>query len=214
VSAGASATFAGTNEVAIPHSRSLVVIDAAHGGEERGAALTGTLAEKDVALQLARRLRTELENRGVPIFMLRDNDATIPLDQRAMAVNTAHPAIYIAVHAGTLGRGVRLYTAMLSPANAASAFVPWETAQAGYLEQSRRVAGGIMQELGKTQLDFPIAMMPAPVRPLNNITGAALAIELSPSGRDPESVNNAAYQQKVATALAAAIATARTEAAR
>jgi N-acetylmuramoyl-L-alanine amidase len=195
---------------AIPRVRSLVIIDAAHGGDERGAALSATLAEKDVCLAMARRLRTELQNRGVPVFLLRDGDITMPLDQRAMAVNSTHPAMYIAIHAGTLGRGLRIYTSMLSPTAAgAGVFVPWEVAQAGYLQQSRSVAGAIVQGLGKEPTDFPVAMMPAPVRPLNNITAPALAIELSPKDRNADSVSDTSYQQKVATALAAAIASAR-----
>src|SRR6266704_3786554 len=57
--------------------RFLVVIDAAHGGSERGAAFTPKLVEKDVTLAIARRLRRELENRGISVLMLRDSDATL-----------------------------------------------------------------------------------------------------------------------------------------
>jgi N-acetylmuramoyl-L-alanine amidase len=42
--------------------RILAVVDPAHGGDERGAALTDTLAEKDVTLGFARLLRHELEH--------------------------------------------------------------------------------------------------------------------------------------------------------
>ena len=41
------------------------VVDASHGGDDRGAALNDKLAEKDVTLALARRLRQELESRGI-----------------------------------------------------------------------------------------------------------------------------------------------------
>jgi N-acetylmuramoyl-L-alanine amidase len=196
--------------IAVPHARFLVIVDAAHGGDERGAALTASLAEKDVTLALARRLRAELESRGVVTYLLRDSDATIPADQRAMAVNAAHAAIYVAIHAGTLGRGVRIYTTMISPASgAAGAFLPWETAQAGYVRESRLVAGEIVEAMDKAPPDFPVSMMPAPVRPLNNIAGPALAVEVSPLNRNAESLANVAYQQKVAVALAAAIAAVR-----
>jgi N-acetylmuramoyl-L-alanine amidase len=52
-----------TNPPAIDH-RPLVVVDPAHGGEERGAALSDSLSEKDVTLGFARLLRHELEQRG------------------------------------------------------------------------------------------------------------------------------------------------------
>jgi hypothetical protein len=88
------------------------VIDASHGGDDRGAALSDKLAEKDVTLALARRLRQELEARGMSTMVLRDSDANLTLDQRAIFTNTAHPVIYVALHAASDGNGVRLYTAL------------------------------------------------------------------------------------------------------
>jgi len=197
--------------VSIPHAHFLVLLDASHGGDERGAALTSTLAEKDVTLSLARRLRAELQNRGISTFLLRDNDATISLDQRAIAANSARPGLYVALHAGTLGRGVRVYTAMLSPADppASAAFLSWETAQAGYVAVSRKLAGALVEELDKKENRFAVALLPAPVRPLNNIAVPALAVEVSPANNDAASLSDAKYQQTVAASLAAAIASLR-----
>jgi N-acetylmuramoyl-L-alanine amidase len=93
--------------------RLLAVLDPAHGGEERGAALTATLAEKDVALGLARLLRHELEARGFAVLLLRDADTTLTSDQRAGTANTSHAALYISLHATSQGAGVRAYTALL-----------------------------------------------------------------------------------------------------
>src|SRR5205807_889032 len=70
--------------------RPLVVIDPAHGGSERGAALTDTLLEKNITLGFARLLRHELEQRGYAVLMLRDGDDTLTLDQRAGFANAAH----------------------------------------------------------------------------------------------------------------------------
>src|SRR2546428_4641532 len=108
------------------------VVDASHGGDERGAALSDQLAEKDVTLGFARRLRQELETRGLTTLVLRDGDTTLSLDQRASLANSTHPAIYICVHAASQGTGVRLYTALL-PAGGDNRgpFLDWETAQSG-----------------------------------------------------------------------------------
>ena len=52
----------------MPQARKyFAVIDASHGGDERGAALGDQLAEKDVTLAFARRLRQELESRGLSV---------------------------------------------------------------------------------------------------------------------------------------------------
>jgi len=79
------------------------MIDPAHGGSEPGAVLNAAIPEKDVTLAIARRLRQELAARGIPALLIRDGDATISTDQRAQIVNSAHPALYIAVHATSQG---------------------------------------------------------------------------------------------------------------
>jgi len=89
------------------NSRLLAVVDPAHGGEERGSALTDTLAEKDVTLGFARILRHELEQRGFAVTLLRDADTNSTLDQRAAAANVAHAAVYICLHAVSQGSGAR-----------------------------------------------------------------------------------------------------------
>ena len=205
-----STTAAPVNAPVI-HSRLLIVLDPAHGGDERGAALTGQLAEKDVTLAIARRLHTELENRGIPSFMLRDGDSTISLDQRATVANSLRGALYLAIHAGTLGKGVRIYTSMLAPAQA-QGLLPWETAQASFVGSSHRIATAMLDDMGKRALDFPIVLLPAPVRPLNNIAGAGIAVEIAPQRRDPDTLSDASYQQAIAAALANAIVAAHPEA--
>src|SRR5579864_6100657 len=183
--------------------RVAVLIDAAHGGDEPGAALSSDLAEKDVTLALARRLRNELQNRGVSCALIRDSDATLTLEQRAIVANTTRPGLYLAIHAGALGSGVRIYSAMLPAAKLTrTAFQPWETAQAGYVGSSRAYAGAMVDAMSKSSVRFSVALMPAPVRPLNNIAAPALAVEVAPRNGDVASLGNAAYQQTVASALA------------
>jgi N-acetylmuramoyl-L-alanine amidase len=190
----------------------VVVLDAGHGGEERGAALTDTLAEKDVTLALARRLRLELQARGVATLMSRDSDIALTTDQRATLANTAHTLLFVAVHAGSLGHGVRIYTAML-PTGTASAseagwpFLSWDTAQAGFLTISHSVADQISGEL--TRHEIPNQVLAASVRPLSNIAAPAIAVEMAPPKDRVEEVTGGSYQQSVASAVATAIFTAR-----
>jgi N-acetylmuramoyl-L-alanine amidase len=147
-------TAAGNNAGGGGVHRMLAVVDPAHGGEERGAALTDTLAEKDVTLGFARLLRHELETRGFAVVLLRDGDTSSTPDQRAAAVNVARAAIFISLHTATQGRGARVYTALL-PVQGLSkgAFQAWNAAQAPSLPISRIVAAAIAAELQKR--DFP-----------------------------------------------------------
>ncbi len=192
----------------IARPRYLVVVDASHGGPERGAKLSDEVAEKDVTLALARRLRYELELRGVQTLMVREHDVTLQADERAAMANTSRAAVYITLHAAVLGRGVRIYTSLLAPAEAeSSAFLPWETAQAGHVEASRALSGTVVAELAKRRI--AAASLAAPIRPLNNVTAAAIAVEVMPPGAQVRSINSPGYQQQVAAAVAAAVFQAR-----
>lgn len=185
------------------------VVDASHGGEDRGVALTGQLAEKDVTLAMARRLHLELEARGVPSLVLRDSDANLTLDQRATLANATHAALYIGLHAASDGSGVRLYTAML-PAGGDNngPFVAWDAAQSRFVPLSVAAASGVASELERKQI--PVRVLTAPLRPLNNITAAALAVELAPPpGSAPSQLNSPVYQQLIAATLANGVAAMR-----
>ncbi|MFI5105500.1 MAG: N-acetylmuramoyl-L-alanine amidase, partial [Terriglobales bacterium] len=82
-----------------------VMIDAGHGGNDKGASFGGKLVEKDITLRLARELRKELEERGIASRLLRETDIDIALERRAEITNEQHAGIYVAIHAGRPGRG-------------------------------------------------------------------------------------------------------------
>jgi N-acetylmuramoyl-L-alanine amidase len=188
--------------------RFLVLIDPAHGGSDTGAAITPALAEKDVVLALARRVQRALTDRGIAASMLRSTDITISLDQRALSVNAARPALYLALHAANTGRGVHVFTSLLPAVNASPrAFLPWETAQAAFLDLSASVAGSVAAELEAAKL--PNATLVAPLRPMNNVAAPALAIEIAPPNGNVNEIASAAYQQQVAQSVAAGIAAVR-----
>ena len=171
-------------------------------------ALTGQLAEKDVTLAIARRLRLELEARGMPTLVLRDSDANLTLDQRATLANATHAALYLSLHAASGGNGVRLYTAML-PAGGDNngPFVAWDMAQSRFVPLSVAAASGLAAELERRQI--PVRVLTAPLRPLNNITTAALALEVTPLGSDASQLNSPAYQQIIAATVANGVAAMR-----
>ena len=130
-----------------------VVVDASHGGDERGAALSDQLAEKDVTLAFGLRLRQQLQAHGISTLVLREGDATMSLDQRANMTNAAHPAIYICLHATSQGTGVRLYTALLPVGSEGQGpFLDWNTAQVriSHRQPDRRSQpGGRVAEKGR-----------------------------------------------------------------
>ena len=191
-----------------PRQRYLVVIDPAHGGTDPGAKLKDGLEEKEVVLAFARRLRTALADRGVNAHVLRDSDAAISNEQRAATSNSLHATIFITVHAGTPGTGVRLYTSLLPEAESRpAAFYPWDAAQSFYIRPSRIVAQAAVEELGKRKVT--VLLMPASIRPMNNVAAASLGVELAVPPKDPDRVTNAKAQDVIAAGIAQGIANAR-----
>ena len=185
-----------------------VLIDPSHGGEDRGAVLAPKFNEKDVTLSLARVLRKELEERGIAARLLRDSDISVGLNHRAELCNQQRPGIYIALHAGTPGQGVRVYTPLLpSKQPPVGTFLPWDDAQAGSLERSSAIAKAVTRELAKR--DLKATDFQAFLRPLNNIIGPAIAVELAVDRANVRSLEDPKMQTSVASAIASGIAQTR-----
>jgi N-acetylmuramoyl-L-alanine amidase len=208
-----SATPAQTGPAASPASppttvarRYFAIVDASHGGNDRGEALSNILAEKDLTVAFARRLRQELENRGIPTLVLRDSDANLSLDERAFFANTTHAAVYVALHAASSGHGVRLYTALLpySTEDDRGPFRSWATAQSSSISMSQAASVSVAAELRKRQV--AVRTLTAPLRPLNNIVTAAIAVEVAPTTSDLSQLASPDYQQLIASAVANGIA--------
>jgi N-acetylmuramoyl-L-alanine amidase len=191
--------------------RYFAIVDASHGGQDRGEALSPTLAEKDVTVAFARQLRQDLESRGISTLVLRDSDANLSLDDRAFYANSTHAAVYIALHAASNGHGVRLYTAVLpvSSEDDRGPFRSWNTAQLSSVPLSQATAASVATELKKVQVS--VRTLSAPLRPLNNVVTAAIAIEVAPPGTDLSALTAPDYQQLIAGAVANGIVDIRTQ---
>jgi N-acetylmuramoyl-L-alanine amidase len=188
--------------------RFLVLIDPAHGGEDKGAAITPDIPEKDVVLSLARRLQRELTSKGIPSSLMRNSDTAISLEQRAVTANAARPALYVTLHAANSGRGVHVFTAMVDALSVSSRdFLPWDNAQSAYLDTSMAVAGSVAAELEARKL--PNTLLTAPLRPMTNVATPAIAVEVAALTDSPADIAKPAYQEQVAQSLAAGIAAMR-----
>lgn len=99
-----------------------VVIDAGHGGEDRGARGVRGLLEKDLVLDIARRVAVRLRDRGVRVVMTRDRDVFVPLETRTAIANDARADLFVSIHANSARspkpRGVEAYFASLEATDA------------------------------------------------------------------------------------------------
>jgi N-acetylmuramoyl-L-alanine amidase len=81
----------------------VVVIDPGHGGTQEGARGAERLLEKTVALQISRRLRTELQKElGAKVFLTREGDTDLPLSERVAYANRKQPELFISIHANSM----------------------------------------------------------------------------------------------------------------
>jgi N-acetylmuramoyl-L-alanine amidase len=104
---------------AFPLAVRRVVLDAGHGGTDPGATAE-QLTEKDITLDIGRRLRARLEERGFEVVVTRIDDRIVALRDRAKVANDSKSDIFVSIHVNaitkhTQSRGVETY--YLGPTN-------------------------------------------------------------------------------------------------
>ena len=81
-----------------PQGFDTVVIDAGHGGYDRGGGPGQRIAESIYTLDTSRRLARALRSRGFRIVMTRDDDVFVPLRDRVAIGASYRNAVFISVH--------------------------------------------------------------------------------------------------------------------
>ena len=76
-----------------------IVIDAGHGGKDSGAIYSAGLLEKDITLDVARKVREALLGSGLRVIMTRDTDIFIPLPNRAKVSQKKQADLFVSIHA-------------------------------------------------------------------------------------------------------------------
>lgn len=94
----ATAGFMALASFASGQARSTIVIDAGHGGFDRGGVPGQRIAEKDKTLDVALRLRRILQADGYRVVMTRDRDVFIPLGTRTAIANSYRNASFVSIH--------------------------------------------------------------------------------------------------------------------
>jgi N-acetylmuramoyl-L-alanine amidase len=90
-----------TRTVVVPEGQrpsTTIVIDAGHGGFDRGGIAGQRVDEKTMNLDVALRLRSVLQASGYRVIMTRDHDVFIPLGTRVAIANSYRDAIFVCIH--------------------------------------------------------------------------------------------------------------------
>ncbi len=139
-----------------------VVVDAGHGGFDRGGVPRQRIGEKALTLDVAQRLKRVLQGAGYRVIMTRDSDVFIPLGQRSRIANSYRGATFVSVHFNSANRaganGIETYYFRGDSASLAAsihrnvvAIAPTENRgirRRGYFVLRRTNIRGVLVELG------------------------------------------------------------------
>ncbi len=90
----------------IKRNKFSVVIDPGHGGSDPGAIGIGGLREADIVLDVSKRVKNLLSEKGVNVRMTRNKEVDLDLPPRVSIANRTDADIFVSIHANAL-RGKR-----------------------------------------------------------------------------------------------------------
>ncbi len=220
-----------------PHQKAAftVVIDAGHGGTEDGARGPSGLLEKEVTLDVARRLRARLQgDSGTEVLLTRDDDRTVGLDERTAIANHARADLFVSIHANSSRRDSAhgsetyflSYQATDDEARAVAAvennalrlddgvqgqtgleMVLWDLAQSAYLKESSDLAEMIQDRLNDLLGVRNRGIKQAPFRVLMGATMPAVLVEVAfiSSPEEEKRLREPAFKDSLAQAVAESV---------
>lgn len=111
-----------------------ILLDPGHGGDDTGAIGRGGTREKDVALDIAQRLRRRLQAHGpLEVLLTRDADQTLPLAERVALAHANRADLFVSIHLNFLPN---------KPINIVETFYFGPGTDAAALELARRENSG------------------------------------------------------------------------
>lgn len=184
-----------------------IVIDAGHGGTEEGAIGPTGLKEKELTLDVAKRLATLLQADGFEVVLTRDSDVNVALDARAGIANNKKADLFVSLHANasrfSKARGAetfflareatddqaRTVAALENDAAGAAtqaaatgdsdlSLILWDMAQVEHLEDSQKLAAIVQESLNKALGIADRGVRQAPFRVLVGSTCPSVLVEL------------------------------------
>jgi N-acetylmuramoyl-L-alanine amidase len=208
-----------------------VVIDPGHGGDDTGARGPTGLLEKDITLDVARRLKARvLADMGAQVILTRDSDKAVGLDERTAIANHSHADLFVSIHANasrrTDARGAETYFLSYQATdddsravaaienntlgleegmqgNSSLEMILWDLAQSAFLKESSALADMVQEKLNDTLGINNRGIKQAPFRVLMGATMPAVLIEVAfISNPDEEArLRDAAFKDRLAAAI-------------
>jgi N-acetylmuramoyl-L-alanine amidase len=212
-----------------------VIIDAGHGGDNLGTSTADGVNEKDLTLDIARRVRELIVGQGYEAVMTRDADEPISLLERAATANGGRGDIFVSIHLNSLrpagARGIETYYLGPSKGPEVDAIAATENHDSGFSlsdirsllekiytnarrQESRRLAESVQRalvlHLGHAEpeiMDRGVKTAPFVVLIATEMPAIVAEVSCLSNHDDARHLNSGAYRQTIAEALAAGIQT-------
>ena len=125
-----------------------VVIDAGHGGRDPGTSHNGVV-ERDINLDVAKRIRTALEKRGYKVCLTRDRDKWLSLGERVRLGKRLKGDLFVSIHVNAAESssavGFETYILDFARTSSAARLAVIENANSGRLGDMDKVLGEIVR---------------------------------------------------------------------
>lgn len=166
-----------------------VVVDAGHGGIDKGARGEYRTVEKSLTLDTAKRVERGLRARGFRVVMTRSGDYFVPLPQRAAISNRQWNAIFVSIHYNDAPRSA-----------------PNGTETYHFNSRSYPLAANIQRELSRFSNNRGVKR--ARFHVLRNNTRPAALVECGflSSPYEARRIRSSGYRQRIADAIVRGVA--------
>ncbi len=196
----------------------VIAIDPGHGGLDSGTHQHGVL-EKDLALDLARKLRSSLRSRlGATVVLTRDSDLELNGETRSAIANNNNADLLISLHLGYSNdpreSGSSIFLVETAPdntnqeTNPTALFRPWHLVHEDNGQESLRFATIVREKLVDTVPGWMFSLRKAPISTLTSATMPALLLELGNANNEANlrALGDAGFQGRLIDALVDAAA--------
>ncbi len=210
-----------------------IAIDAGHGGKSLGARSPSGALEKDLALDIALRLRDALVASSFEVVMIRTDDTEVTLAERARRANAAAADLFVSIHLNWISegntRGIETYYAGPTDDPELSRLTALENRDSGYSvadfrrlldrvyagareQSSKRLADSIEQALygslskvAPTLADRGVKSAPFIVLLSTDMPAVLTEVSCLSNREDDEMLARPLYREYIAEALARGI---------
>ena len=207
-----------------------VVIDPGHGGHDPGTMSKKGLREKDLVLDISRRVSKFLANEGFEVLMTRNKDVFVPLEERTAIANSRGADLFVSIHVNasrsSRPRGIETYYLNLATTPDAAEVAARENASTtrrlselnellqkvmnnSKIEESRELASHVQTKMAtglfnSTSDSRNRGVKTAPFHVLLGARVPSVLVEVAylSNRKDEQLLKDATYRNKIAEAIA------------